>query len=331
MRNKECYPEPCENPHVVDTTGMDLDKENSGLTPKQKRIMGAATALLFMKGNVFALAGCNSENEAELNDRQPTEIENVEEEWVPDSYEEYLWTTEGSNEIIFGEINRERLNERELELLDMPVDEFLDLPIEDRAAFVHMFMRLHERRYDFMNRFIDEPDRPLDQVPGIDTKDFPPVWARSDWTNNLEEANAEDLSSHLSTIGSGMTIYTNNMPIDSDTRFNFDLAQKIFVTVSHRDPSSDLAQQSRGNMFSRFEDAINSRMRVTASPANFTIIDDQGYDPETSTRTFTRESDQGGRGTLTAFTVQFDCLSTGEPQEIILFDQTEPLFRAAQQ
>ena len=307
--NRECYPEPCENPHVVDITGMDLDKESSGLTPKQKRIMGTAAALLFVKGNAFAFAGCNSENEAELNDRQPLKIDNMVDngEQSGEQKKVYeLWNEPYNmncaaemNESGAGIINRERLNDRELSLLDAPISSMVG---EDRAAFIYTMSQIYRRWSGATDWHMSENANVLPFV-------------LLDELN--EDTDPEDIVASLTMLNEGLAEVSYKYP----TVLDKELDTKTRVATAFSDPSSDKAQELTRRLMSR---NLTGRQNNRIPERTVTDFD---YDDETRVATFyldelsaTDGREHHSRHRFEAFEQRFTCPRTDEQKTIVMFN-----------
>ena len=301
-KNRECYPEPCENPHVVDTTGMDLGRESEfKLTRKQKLVLGSAGAGIAALG----FFGCSN---AEA-DRQPTEIENVEGnngqeqggeqestlEWWEEPYDRSC--AADANEIRAGMINRERLNDRELSLLDAPISSMVG---EDRAAFMYTMSNIYRR-------WINAPeDWRFERANSVPFK----------MLNTLDEnTSEEDIAAKLRMFSYGLweIAYTGT------TVPNRELMAKIRIAAYQADPTSDAANRTHANAMS----SIPPNNRLTIQMGEISVSD-LVFDEETGAATFNvSRLDPDGTKTeqeLEAHEHEFTCPRTGERKTIVLFN-----------
>ena len=270
--------------------------------PKHKRIFkvgGAAIIIAFLS---FGFAGCNN-NEIEA-DRQPAGIEKVdnneqggEQESTLEWWEEpYQHNAADLNEAGSGMINRERLNERELSLLDMPASNMTD---EDRAAFIYTMGQIY-RRWS---------NNPQYHSGRRNTPPFKLIGSLS------EDTTSEDIEKTIEMITHGLF----EISYTSTAIPNRELMAKTRIAAFLDDTSGELANSIHRNTM----DSIPADKALTVR-AGETAVTNLAFDQEAGVATFNMSyTNANGRVfdyEKEAREHEFTCPRTGEIKTIVLFN-----------
>jgi hypothetical protein len=294
-------------------------EKNEKLTPRQRAILRVGAPLATIGALSGVLAGCGPNKGPDQ--KHPTGIEQPAEgtaEWVEQEFEKlteadypvdkYLPETakvdSGEDmERIMDLINISRLNDEEKQLYEMSYDEFVEQPIEKRAGYVDMLLKIHERRYNAGEE---------------DTLDIPPVRVY-----DLETATADELLGYHRELTDGIILYDK----DQDNNARVDLYNKHYITTFYKDPNGEAAERAKALLQQGWRDlGIEGKTGgVAISGSEYDLVNDPGYDAESGTRMieFTTQAPNDTHTIATAivaYQLNFQDLHTGESKQITLFD-----------
>jgi hypothetical protein len=224
-----------------------------------------------------------------------------EDEYLPDQVDKY----EGVEQIL-GTLNLNRLSDRELELYNMPYQEWGGVSTEDQAIFVNMF----EDAYDRAWYTRQETDNPM--------REAPEPFHISDFAS----ATPEDLAKR----NLYMEAICSRMSRDQSNNFSIDLYIKLCLSTSCGNYNDSLPRQVADEKAEKY---VNQEKPFTADAGSCEVVEDGIYNPETQRWEGIVLNKQAENGTpflayLTAYEVKHTDPSTGEQETAVFFELERP-------